>query len=292
MSNRETPNINDKKVYTSTLKKSINRAFGGGIAGSAAMVIQVTSLMWLRTIMNFQYRYGTSSMEAAKRLYAQGGFRRFYQGYLPALAIGPLSRFGDTASNAFVLEYLKEKNINTSIKTACGSFAAAIFRIILMPLDALKTTLQVEGRSGLSLLSKKIKVGGLSVLFHGTGASFSATFVGHYPWFLTNNILKKALPDYKELHKKLLKNAGIGFICALISDTCSNSLRVIKTTKQTYQHSVSYVEVVKHVIEVDGIQGLFGRGLKTRIVTNGLQGIIFNIFWNLIQDWYFSTKKV
>lgn len=292
MSIKENQPNNDKKAYSSTFKKSVNRALGGGIAGSAAMVIQVTSLMWLRTIMNFQYRYGTSTLEATKRLYAQGGIKRFYQGYLPALAIGPLARFGDTASNAFVMEYLKDKNFNTSIKTACGSVSAALFRILLMPLDALKTTLQVEGRSGLSLLSKKMKVGGLSVLFHGTGASFSATFVGHYPWFLTNNVLKKALPDYKELHKKLMKNAGIGFICAVISDTCSNSLRVIKTTKQTYQHSVSYVEVVKHVVEVDGVSGLFGRGLKTRIITNGLQGIIFNIFWNIIQDWYFSQKRV
>ncbi len=33
---------------------------------------------------------------------------------------------------------------------------------------------------------------------------------------------------------------------------------------QTFAHVVSYREVVRHVVEKDGILGLFGRGLKTR----------------------------
>ena len=32
----------------------------------------------------------------------------------------------------------------------------------------------------------------------------------------------------------------------------------------------SYVEVVRHVVRTDGIIGLFGRGLKTRIMANAL----------------------
>ena len=51
---------------------------------------------------------------------------------------------------------------------------------------------------------------------------------------------------------------------SVVSDTISNSLRVVKTTRQTYSHVVSYPEVVKHVIEKDGVMGLLGRGLKTR----------------------------
>ena len=34
------------------------------------------------------------------------------------------------------------------------------------------------------------------------------------------------------------------------------------------------------VIKQDGIAGLFGRGLKTRIITNGLQGLLFNIMYD------------
>ena len=51
-----TNNINN----TNTFDKALNRAIGGGLSGSAAMVMQVSSLMWLRTTMNYQYRYGTS----------------------------------------------------------------------------------------------------------------------------------------------------------------------------------------------------------------------------------------
>ena len=32
-----------------------------------------------------------------------------------------------------------------------------------------------------------------------------------------------------------------------------------------------------------------GRGLKTRILTNGIQGIVFTISWKYIQDRYFKT---
>lgn len=67
------------------LRKAGKRALGGGLPGMAAMTVQVVSLMWLRTTVNYQYRYGTSTREALKTLYKDGGVRRFYQGLAPAL---------------------------------------------------------------------------------------------------------------------------------------------------------------------------------------------------------------
>ena len=32
--------------------------------------------------------------------------------------------------------------------------------------------------------------------------------------------------------------------------------------------------------------GLFGRGLKTRILANGMQGLLFSILWKLFLDLY------
>ena len=32
------------------------RAYAGGLAGGAAMAVNVTTLMWMRTTINFQYR--------------------------------------------------------------------------------------------------------------------------------------------------------------------------------------------------------------------------------------------
>lgn len=43
-------------------------------------------------------------------------------------------------------------------------------------------------------------------------------------------------------------------------------------------------EAARLVILQDGVLGLFGRGLKTRIIANGLQGILFSILWKLFLD--------
>ena len=69
-----------KKTFNEIIELSSQKALRGGLAGSSAMVLQVTSLMWLRTTMNYQYRYGTSLFETIGKLYKEGGVRRFYRG--------------------------------------------------------------------------------------------------------------------------------------------------------------------------------------------------------------------
>ena len=116
-----------------------------GLAGAAAMTINVCTLMWMRTTINYQYRYGTSTMQAFKTLYADGGIPRFYRGLIPALLQGPLSRFGDTAANTGTLALLDSFESTESLpvagKTIMASVAAALFRIALMPIDTVKTTM-------------------------------------------------------------------------------------------------------------------------------------------------------
>jgi len=58
------------------------------------MVLQVLLLMPIRTIMNYQYRHGSSLTVATKILYVDGGVGRYYQGMGAALFQGterPLS---------------------------------------------------------------------------------------------------------------------------------------------------------------------------------------------------------
>mmetsp|Transcript_35769 Transcript_35769/g.90183 ORF Transcript_35769/g.90183 Transcript_35769/m.90183 type:complete len:332 (-) Transcript_35769:494-1489(-) len=283
------------------IQKAANKALGGGIAGAAAMAVQVTTLMWMRTTMNYQYRYGTTTRQALAHLYKEGGgglngVLRFYKGYLPALAQGPLSRFGDTAANAGVLALLDgfetTKNLPTFLKSMCASGGAASFRILIMPIDALKTTLQVEGNNAMPILKSRLASGGPKILWNGSLAAAGATFVGHFPWFFTYNTLNENLPPPdkfatfmgNETAQKLSRNAMMGFIASAVSDTSSNSIRVIKTTKQTHQENISYVRALREILEKDGYVGLFGRGLKTRLMTNGLQGIMFSVMWRLFQD--------
>ncbi|KAG2439014.1 hypothetical protein HYH02_006542 [Chlamydomonas schloesseri] len=276
-----------KKSINEILSTAGKKALSGGIPGMVAMGIQVLSLMWLRTTINYQYRYGTTTMEALKTLYAQGGIPRFYQGLLPALIQGPLSRFGDTAANTGMLALLEDVDMPVAMKTVAASFAAGLFRIFLMPVDACKTIMQVEGKNGFAALVNKVKVGGPTVLYHGALAASVATFVGHYPWFATYNSLNAWLPRYEDdLPKKLLRSAFIGFCSSFVSDCCSNSIRVIKTAKQTATVPMTYAEVVKEVVKKDGVAGLFVRGLGTKIITNGMQGIMFSVMWRLGQDYW------
>lgn len=318
--------------WSSILTKASKRALGGGKAGASAAVVQVLTLMWLRTAMNYQYRYGGTLGTSLSLLYNEGGIARLYQGLPFALVQGPLTRFGDTAANVGILALLDALPLSQSwplpIRTACASLAAGAWRIFCMPIDTSKTAMQVEGQQGLQTLWERIRAeGNPGPLYQGAFASAAATAVGHYPWFLTYNFLDQALPPVDDIAAlfaldesagvsllllKLLRQASLGLSASCISDCCSNSLRVIKTTKQTAQlgviaeqtatpitkdakeagilettnsspREISYREAVSIILEKDGWIGLFGRGLQTRLLTNALQGAMFSVLWKFFQ---------
>jgi len=155
------------------------------------------------------------------------------------------------------------------------------------------------------------------------------------------NELNENLPKYDDLTRKLCRSAFIGFSASAISDTVSNSIRVIKvggggggggivtggesastgllviyfahvlqssslvlTTlfpsflvaspqvyRQTNKEKVSYPEAVRRVIAEDGLVGLFGRGLSTKILANGFQGLLFTVLWKSIDEAFFAGNK-
>lgn len=69
---------------------------------------------------------------------------RFYRGIGPALLQGPLSRFGDTAANAGVNAYLQKYDLPVAVRTGAASLTAGLWRISIMPIDCLKTTMQAS----------------------------------------------------------------------------------------------------------------------------------------------------
>jgi hypothetical protein len=275
---KETPD------FATIMKRASKKALSGGLAGMGAQAINVLALMWMRTIMNYQYRYGGNLTDVVKKLYAEGGIPRFYRGLAPGLIQAPVSRFGDTAANDGALAALEFTSLPTAVKTMAASASAAGFRVFLMPIDAWKTTKQVEGKEGLKRLIEKTKKHP-TALWQGAVGAMTATWVGHYPWFYTNNQLREILPQFEFQNGKYVRNAVIGFASAAVSDTCSNSLRVLKTTRQTSLEPVGYLESAKSIIAAEGYAGLFGRGLKTRILTNGLQGALFTIGWKAISEY-------
>jgi hypothetical protein len=265
------------------VSKASKKALSGGLAGAAAQAINVVTLMWMRTIMNYQYRYGGTFTETVTKLWAEGGVPRFYRGLAPGLVQAPMSRFGDTAANDGALAALEHTSLPMPVKSACASATAAFMRVFLMPIDAWKTTKQVEGEEGLKKLIEKTKKHPTAP-WQGALGTMSATWVGHYPWFYTNNQLRESMPAFDFAYGKYVRNAVIGFASAAVSDTCSNSLRVLKTRVQTAVVPISYKDAANEIIEKDGLAGLFGRGLKTRIITNGVQGALFTIGWRAFSE--------
>lgn len=110
--------------------------------------------------MNYQYRYGTTTTQAIVTLHEDGGWKRYYQGLSAALIQGPVSRFGDTAANAGILALLQSniylKNMPAFVQTIFASLAAAAFRMILTPIDTVKTTMQTQGKQGLQILRARV----------------------------------------------------------------------------------------------------------------------------------------
>ncbi|EKM76356.1 hypothetical protein AGABI1DRAFT_115903 [Agaricus bisporus var. burnettii JB137-S8] len=278
------------------LGKALKSALGGGLSGAAAMVLQVLTLMPLRTVMNYQYRYGTTTTTAIHTLYEDGGWTRYYQGLTAALFQGPISRFGDTAANVGMLALLNSNPYTSkypeAVKTVFASLAAAGFRIILTPIDTIKTTLQTQGKPGIKILKKRILKYGIGSMWYGALATAAATFVGHYPWFGTYNTLQHALPKGHTIFQNISRQAFIGFTASIVSDTISNSLRVVKTYRQVNETRIGYMNAARAVVAVDGWKGLFGRGLKTRILANGLQGLMFSVLWKFFMDlWNNKTER-
>mmetsp|Transcript_30040 Transcript_30040/g.61290 ORF Transcript_30040/g.61290 Transcript_30040/m.61290 type:complete len:329 (-) Transcript_30040:62-1048(-) len=266
----------------------LSMSFRSGAAGALAMGTNVASLMWLRTMLKYQYTHGGSMIGSFRSLYAEGGIRRFYRGLPFALVQAPMCRFGDTAANTGTLAFL-DQNPTTAgwhvgVKTCVATALASAFRVCLMPIDTSMTTMQVQG--SVRPLVQKIRTSGPSVLFHGSAAAATASVVGHFPWFLSYNFLRENLPAAHGPLGELGRQATIGFLSSLVSDTSANFFFVIKVNRQSSKRVLSYSQVIGDVVAKSGVSGLFFRGLETRIFSNGLQGLMFSVLWK-----YFETAQ-
>jgi hypothetical protein len=86
-----------------------------------------------------------------------------------------IENFATTTTNSFD----STKDINVGLKTLSCSVAAALFRIVSMPIDTVKTIMQLTGK--FSADTDKVKRVGSLVLYNSSIGAAAATFVGHYP---------------------------------------------------------------------------------------------------------------
>lgn len=259
-------------------------ALKAGFPGAAAGACQTASLMWISTTAAYQHRSGLSMSAAIRTLYSQGGFRRFYAGLAPTIAHVTLCRFADTTSNALALRHAPLDGL--AQRTAVASILSAACRASLLPLETLRSNMQVRGaRLGAGLVLSKWYAAGLPALYTGAAASFTAGLVGHFPFFFTLNAVDQTMPISKEtpIMHRFARNGGLGFIAAMTSDVCTNGFKVIATNMQTCTKGMSYLDTARKIVMMDGIFSLVTRGLKTRLIGTGLKGATFVMLWKEIE---------
>ena len=71
---------------------------------------------------------------------------------------------------------------------------------------------------------------------------------------------------------------------SLVSDICSNAIRVLKTYKQTSVEPIGYLEAATRIFESDGLAGLLFRGLTSKLTANALNAMLFTVVWKAISE--------
>lgn len=291
------------------LAKGCHTAFLEGMAGAKAMATDVVLLIWLRTVMNRQFRHGGSMTDTIRLLYREGGVRRFYRGFTFAIIEAPLSRGVGAAANYATLHMLSRSetahHMPLVLKTAISSLAVASFRILYYPLDTAKTILQVEGASGLRLLRRKVRNHGFSVLYHGSSYAILGAAVKHTLWFTTYNYLSAYLVKAASMRAakvepaadaepqaapgllhQVLQNALIGLSCAVVTNIIANPLSVLKAYKQTHTDGVTYTRAFKDIVGKHGMLHLFKRGIGTRLWVDAINSMVFTALWRYLAPEY------
>ena len=297
-----------------------------GIASAGAMYVNIFALMWLYTIIAYQNVKGCTSYKAVRTLYSEGGIYRFYRGLIPAMIIGPLSRFGDTFANHMVINTVDEclqcgEDIPLLFKTLPASVISALYRLLLFPIDTLLSINQVRGCSfgaGIGGVVEKFKTSGLGGIYNGAGVYFTGHLLSHWTWFTTFNYLNSMFDpkslSYNSLQKSntyfpsVYTNAydtdeisvsphqrcyfcmrkGLFGLCASVASDCfCNILYVIKTNKQLSLQIISNSEVITRT---GGLTKALGRGLPLRIIGSGLQGFVFTASWSFLQSHWNNSK--
>lgn len=277
--------IDCMSIDTIINNKNIKDGLISGINGSSAVLFQVSSLMWLKTITNYQYVHGTNILQSCSILYKKGGIPRFYRGLFPSLLITPITRFGDISTNTFCLNYFGNEHPIWQT-TMISSILAGSWRIFILPIENWKTSKQVYGKDGYKILKKSVKKNGITELYKGGLSYFGYSVVGTYGWFTTFNLTKKYFPIKKNdtFSDIIIKSTGYGVSASIVSDIMSNSLRIIKTVKQTEGKKDSYNKIVKNIIKKEGNLGILKRGLFTSLIGNSIQASLFSIIFIYLSE--------
>lgn len=241
-------------------------ALRSGGSAARAGAAQVALLMWLRTLLNFQYAKGGTLGQALSAVRAEAGgsvaalVARLYRGAGWALLQAPASRFGDAAANELALRLFGGR---AGPAAALSALLGGMWRVTLMPIDSLKTLSQVHGAKVGGVLSARLAAEGVGALYAGAVATLAASALGHYPWFFVFNLMDNVLPHAARgsTLATACRNALRGLCASCASDVCSNAARVLKAARQAApERAPTYLSFARGLLaRKGGAAELFGK---------------------------------
>ena len=230
---------------------------------ASACAMQSSLLFWIKPIMKNQHVYGGSISKTFTALKNDPDFFRFYRGFTPALLKSSLGRTSDITIYKYVQKHYGQSK---EIASLVGGISSSTVKVAIMPLDTISNTLQVHGKNGNKHLKGNLYRGTLAYgAIHSTNSSL---------WLLNYSYFK----EHKPFLNDNLNHIYTGFTCSLISDLIINPLRVIKTNKQAFSNDKGYLEIIQR------LKGSFYRGFGLRLMLNALNGSLFVLLWQNMEQ--------
>lgn len=252
-------------------ENNIQSAKAGFIAGT----IQTSSLIWLRVINKYQYRYGYSIHKTISKLYKEGKTSRFIKGIIPATIDSSLCRMGDI----FIYSYVKENFSHESTLTQSFyiGFFSSFHKLMVIPLDTISVNYHVYGDSAPKTLQNEIKKSGILSLYNGGSSIVGLSALSSTIWFSFFINFENYTKKYIDERNKSFINGLNGAAASVSSTLILNPIHALKTYRQTKHFS--YINCVRDMIDKTSIMNSLYRGVSSRLIIKALQSSLFVVLW-------------
>lgn len=229
-------------------------------ACTGASFLQSIMLFWIKPIIKNQHVYGGSMTHTFKSLLNSKDRFRLYRGYIPYVLKSSIGKTSD------IVIYKSLCNTENDFSPMIAGVLSSTVKVSIMPLDTISNIYQVHGKNGYKYINGN--------LYRGTFAYGAIQGINSSCWLFSYSQLK----THSLFKNENLNHIYCGFFSSLITDIIVNPFRVIKTNKQVNSNNISYIDIVK------SLQGSFYRGLKTRLLLNGINGSLFVLFWKNLEE--------
>lgn len=253
-------------INSKNIKNMVESGFAGGMAGG----IQLSSLYWLRTIIKYQYVYPRNLSITTRYLWHDTDKLRLFRGFIPNFSKVFLGKIGEAS---LIKNFQPNEKSDIFYNTILTSCFITTWKTLMMPLDTLGNSYQVNGKDASQIIKKRIQQEGAIALWSGTGVYLNISFINYTIWIYTYHNLNHSLPT--KINQDI-RNGLIGLSATFLSDLVINPLRVMKTNIQSHTEKKMYRELYREIFK--NSQDYF-RGLQTKMLFNCLNGAIYVILW-------------